>query len=102
MGHYDNCRDGYCPKCGAAPGNMRSDGSCEFCHPDPKTGAESQHDASLSALALTWKDAYLAFTGAFDTPVARRKDDSVFASDARRRLRDFHEQFSTFYKEHSK
>lgn len=32
MGHYDNCRDGYCPKCGAAPGNMKN-GVCEFCAP---------------------------------------------------------------------
>lgn len=32
MGHYDNCRDGYCPKCGAAPGNIKN-GVCEICHP---------------------------------------------------------------------
>jgi hypothetical protein len=32
MGHYDNCRDGYCPSCGAAPGNIVN-GRCEFCHP---------------------------------------------------------------------
>lgn len=32
MGHYDNCREGYCGKCGAAPGNFK-DGKCEFCHP---------------------------------------------------------------------
>ncbi len=35
MGHYDNSREGYCAKCGAAPGNM-VDGACEFCHP-PKS-----------------------------------------------------------------
>lgn len=33
MGHYDSCRDGYCPVCGAAPGNLRPDGSCPFCSP---------------------------------------------------------------------
>lgn len=32
MGHYDNCREGYCAKCGAAPGNHYG-GYCEFCHP---------------------------------------------------------------------
>lgn len=32
MGHYDNCREGYCPKCGAAPGNIKK-GVCEICHP---------------------------------------------------------------------
>jgi hypothetical protein len=31
MGHYDSSRPGYCPRCGAAPGNMRVDGTCEFC-----------------------------------------------------------------------
>lgn len=36
MGHYDECRPGYCAACGAAPGNMRSDGTCEFCHPEPQ------------------------------------------------------------------
>lgn len=32
MSHYDNCRPGYCPKCGAAPGNIKK-GVCEICHP---------------------------------------------------------------------
>lgn len=32
MGHYDNCRDGYCGKCGAAPSNIII-GKCEFCFP---------------------------------------------------------------------
>lgn len=32
MGHYDNCRPGYCPSCGAAPGNLASNGGvCPFC-----------------------------------------------------------------------
>ena len=35
MGHYDNCRDGYCAKCGAAPGNLIN-GKCEFCRPEVK------------------------------------------------------------------
>ena len=30
MGHYDECREGYCPSCGAAPGNIFG-GLCEFC-----------------------------------------------------------------------
>jgi len=30
MGHYDNCREGYCGSCGAAPGNMVN-GVCPFC-----------------------------------------------------------------------
>lgn len=30
MGHYDSCREGYCPSCGAAPGNIFG-GLCEFC-----------------------------------------------------------------------
>lgn len=36
MGHYDNCRDGYCGICGAAPGNMIN-GKCEFCEPEIRT-----------------------------------------------------------------
>jgi len=30
MGHYDECRVGYCPGCGAGPGNFKN-GKCEFC-----------------------------------------------------------------------
>lgn len=32
MGHYDECRPGYCGGCGAGPGNIR-DGVCDFCGP---------------------------------------------------------------------
>lgn len=38
-----------------------------------------------------WKDAYASFQGAFDTPVARRKQDDEFANDARRRMREINE-----------
>lgn len=41
MGHYDNCREGYCGVCGAAPGNLRKDGSCPFCDPEPRAKARS-------------------------------------------------------------
>lgn len=37
MGHYDSCRDGYCSKCGAAPGNIVK-GVCGICHPHAATG----------------------------------------------------------------
>lgn len=38
-----------------------------------------------------WDEAFAAFKGAFDTPVARRQDQSEFAQDARRRLRSYNE-----------
>jgi len=38
-----------------------------------------------------WADAYAAFKGAFDSPVARWKIDDEYAADARRRLRDFND-----------
>lgn len=45
MGHYDNCRDGYCARCGAAPGNLSSNGGvCPFCHP------ETRMDQSIRAI----------------------------------------------------
>lgn len=46
MGHYDSSRDGYCGKCGAAPGNM-VDGACPFCHP-PKSDTRSAVEAVLT------------------------------------------------------
>jgi hypothetical protein len=37
MGHYDECRPGYCPSCGAGPGNLASNGGvCPFCHPSKR------------------------------------------------------------------
>jgi hypothetical protein len=47
--------------------------------------------ASAPAVLPGWPEAYAAFQGAFDTPLARRKDNSDFAQDARRRLREFNE-----------
>jgi hypothetical protein len=38
-------------------------------------------------LVAEWGDAYRAFTGAFDTPLACKRDDSEYANDARDRLR---------------
>ena len=44
MGHYDDCRDGYCGKCGAAPGNFIG-GLCQFCNisPNPKSMHDKNH-----------------------------------------------------------
>lgn len=38
-----------------------------------------------------WADAYAAFQGAFDTPLARRRMDDEFCRDARRRLGEFND-----------
>ena len=38
-----------------------------------------------------WADAYRAFLAAFDNPIARRRQDDDFSSDARRRMRDINE-----------
>lgn len=61
----------------------------------PGTNAQKLPIERMDDILAQWKDAYLAFQGAFDTPVARRKDDSEFAQDARRRLREFDELMKT-------
>ena len=38
-----------------------------------------------------WTTAYAAFKGAFDTPLARRRDSGEYAQDARRLLREFND-----------
>lgn len=58
--------------------------------------AEQIQAAAISALLPPWQDAYAAFRGAFDTPVARRQDASVFANDARTRMRAFNDGLSGF------
>lgn len=42
--------------------------------------------SAVEALRAEWGDAYRAFKGAFDTPIARKRDDSEYANDARNRL----------------
>lgn len=43
----------------------------------------------LKELRDHWEDAYTAFVGAFNTPVARRKSSSELDHDARTRLKEF-------------
>lgn len=50
--------------------------------------------ALFGANADEWREAFAAFQGAFDTPLARRRDDSEYAQDARRRLRAFNESMT--------
>lgn len=67
MGHYDNCREGYCPSCGAAPGNIVN-GVCKFCvrktpvkktrrsgtSANPQPPADIRHlDGAIAALSST-------------------------------------------------
>lgn len=39
-----------------------------------------------------WSDTYAAFVAAFDTPLARRRQDDEYAQDARRRMREMNER----------
>lgn len=55
MGHYDNCRPGYCGKCGAAPGNMRSDGTCSFCMPSVFERIQPALEAQRQARTTHWR-----------------------------------------------
>jgi hypothetical protein len=56
--------------------------------------AEEEADvarARLKELETLWPDTLAAFRGAFDTPLARRRDNSEYAEDARDRMRMFNE-----------
>ena len=46
---------------------------------------------SINKLVELWPALHAALTGAFDTPLARLKDHSDYAEDARKRLREFNE-----------
>jgi len=62
---------------------------CGWLRDGPPAPVEAQ--AVPEGMRQRWFAAYTAFQGVFDTPVARHKDDSEFAQDARRRLREFNE-----------
>lgn len=49
MGHYDSCREGYCAKCGAAPGNHYG-GYCQFCQPKKFAAAKEAKEKRLQSL----------------------------------------------------
>ena len=56
--------------------------------------AEEEADvaqARLKELETLWPDTLAAFRGAFDTPLARRRDNSEYAEDARERIRAFND-----------
>lgn len=53
--------------------------------------ARAQANVQPKHTAPGWADAYAAFQGAFDTPLARRRMDDEVSQDARRRLREFNE-----------
>lgn len=50
-------------------------------------------EAEVERLREEFVEAYRAFTGAFDTPVSRRRQNDEYAADARRRMNDFAERF---------
>ena len=49
------------------------------------------YTAPQPAIPPGWATAYAAFKGAFDTPLARRRDSGEYAQDARRLLREFND-----------
>ena len=49
--------------------------------------------AGMALLFAEWMQAFAAFQGAYDTPVARRKDADEYSEDARKRMRSFNERF---------
>ena len=48
-------------------------------------------EAPQPAIPPGWAEAYAAFKGAFDMPLARRRDSSEYAQEARRLLREFND-----------
>jgi len=68
----------------------------QYCWADPVTGSQL-HEPISEAKSVTlpidlynqWRDAYLAFVGAFDTPVDRLRYSDEYAVDARKRMAEF-------------
>lgn len=48
-------------------------------------------EARVAKILAEWEPTYRAYHGAFDTPLARRRDGSEFAEDARARMHEFHD-----------
>lgn len=69
-----------------------------LCGGDPEKSFRENWAAMIAAVPSApagvpdgWADVYAAFKGAFDTPAAWLKDNSEYANDARKRLREFNE-----------
>ena len=59
-------------------------------HSDSLVTSSNDSQTSKSPF-FGWNDVYAAYAGAFDTPVARRKNGDEFSQDARWRMREFAE-----------
>lgn len=57
---------------------------------DSSATSSKSHPTDTSVFS-GWNDAYAAFVGAFDNPVARRHREDEYAIDARWRMREFAE-----------
>ena len=55
---------------------------------------ESKAEEMVSISLAEWKDLYKSFRGAFDTPLARRRQDDEYANDARKRMRVLNEKIT--------
>lgn len=52
---------------------------------------EPNYAKLIEKLIQDWPDTYRAFSGAFDTPLSRRRQDDEYSNDARRRLQQLNE-----------
>lgn len=53
----------------------------------------------VTQIRAQWADLNAAFKGAFDNPLARRRDDSVYAQDARKRFSEFDETLNDTFQQ---
>jgi hypothetical protein len=80
----------------------------QYCWVDLQGGSQlhqpgPEKEVTISAeLYAEWKDAYLAFAGAFDTPIHRQKLSDEYSTDARDRLSAFNVKMITLMQESQK
>lgn len=75
------------------PSEVRAPLVGHFCNHWNHANGTSHVEAMPARLTRQeWDDAYSAFVGAFNTPLARRQIDNEFAQDARRRLSALNER----------
>lgn len=55
------------------------------------SATSSKSSPTDTSVFAGWNDAYAAFVGAFDNPVARRRREDELSVDARWRMREFHD-----------
>lgn len=86
MGHYDTCREGYCPGCGQGPG-MIVNGDCQYCLKMRKLDMPSKTPKQKRFMAAAAHNPEFARKAGISQKVAKEFNQADAAKSKRKKKR---------------